>query len=161
MTNLPPRPDARRPRTGMAPAQIVGVGCLGCLGAGAMLLLFVGCVSALSEGSGTGAPAAVATVTATERATEQVETLATESVTATEEVEVEVEVTVTETETVTAEPESAGGGSGTGGDSDSGGGSAYYENCTAARAAGAAPVRRGDPGYGSHLDRDGDGVGCE
>lgn len=40
-------------------------------------------------------------------------------------------------------------------------GSAYYQNCTAARQAGAAPVRRGDPGYGPHLDRDGDGVGCE
>ncbi|WP_284233073.1 excalibur calcium-binding domain-containing protein [Arenivirga flava] len=39
--------------------------------------------------------------------------------------------------------------------------SAYYENCTAARNAGAAPVRSGDPGYGRHLDRDGDGVGCE
>ncbi|GAB3228277.1 hypothetical protein GCM10027447_20280 [Glycomyces halotolerans] len=37
----------------------------------------------------------------------------------------------------------------------------YYENCDAARAAGAAPVYRGDPGYGKHLDRDGDGVGCE
>lgn len=36
-----------------------------------------------------------------------------------------------------------------------------FRNCTAARAAGAAPVRRGDPGFGSHLDRDGDGVGCE
>lgn len=36
-----------------------------------------------------------------------------------------------------------------------------YANCTAARAAGAAPVRRGEPGYGRHLDRDGDGVGCE
>ncbi|QNP42108.1 excalibur calcium-binding domain-containing protein [Lysobacter terrestris] len=36
-----------------------------------------------------------------------------------------------------------------------------YANCSAARAAGAAPVRRGDPGYGRHLDRDGDGVGCE
>ena len=36
-----------------------------------------------------------------------------------------------------------------------------FRNCSAARAAGAAPVRRGDPGYGSHLDRDGDGVGCE
>lgn len=43
----------------------------------------------------------------------------------------------------------------------SGGSSVYYENCTAARDAGAAPVRRGDPGYGTHLDRDGDGVGCE
>jgi len=36
-----------------------------------------------------------------------------------------------------------------------------FRNCTEARAAGAAPVRRGDPGYGSHLDRDNDGVGCE
>lgn len=36
-----------------------------------------------------------------------------------------------------------------------------FANCAAARAAGAAPVRRGDPGYGPHLDRDGDGVGCE
>jgi hypothetical protein len=36
-----------------------------------------------------------------------------------------------------------------------------FLNCTAARAAGAAPVRRGDPGYGPHLDRDDDGVGCE
>lgn len=36
-----------------------------------------------------------------------------------------------------------------------------YVNCSAARAAGAAPVRVGNPGYGEHLDRDGDGVGCE
>ena len=36
-----------------------------------------------------------------------------------------------------------------------------YRNCADARAAGAAPVRRGDPGYGPHLDRDNDGVGCE
>ncbi|MBJ6980340.1 excalibur calcium-binding domain-containing protein [Luteimonas sp. MC1572] len=36
-----------------------------------------------------------------------------------------------------------------------------FVNCDAARAAGAAPVRRGDPGYGTHLDRDSDGVGCE
>lgn len=41
----------------------------------------------------------------------------------------------------------------------SGGGS--FRNCSAARAAGAAPVRAGDPGYGRHLDRDGDGIGCE
>ncbi|NYS49488.1 excalibur calcium-binding domain-containing protein [Streptococcus danieliae] len=37
----------------------------------------------------------------------------------------------------------------------------YFPNCSAARAAGAAPVYRGNPGYGSHLDRDGDGIGCE
>ncbi|WP_434144120.1 GmrSD restriction endonuclease domain-containing protein [Leucobacter sp. gxy201] len=38
---------------------------------------------------------------------------------------------------------------------------AYFKNCTAAREAGAAPVVEGQPGYGRHLDRDGDGVGCE
>lgn len=37
----------------------------------------------------------------------------------------------------------------------------YYKNCTAAREAGGAPVYAGQPGYGRHLDRDGDGVGCE
>ncbi len=37
----------------------------------------------------------------------------------------------------------------------------YYENCDAVRAAGAAPIYRGDPGYDSHLDGDGDGVACE
>ncbi len=36
-----------------------------------------------------------------------------------------------------------------------------YRNCSEARAAGAAPVRIGDPGYGPHLDRDEDGIGCE
>ena len=36
-----------------------------------------------------------------------------------------------------------------------------FRNCTEARAAGAAPVRAGEPGYGPHLDRDGDGIGCE
>ena len=42
-----------------------------------------------------------------------------------------------------------------------GGATVRYRNCSEARAAGAAPVRRGDPGYGSHLDRDNDGSGCE
>jgi hypothetical protein len=37
----------------------------------------------------------------------------------------------------------------------------YYENCDAVRAAGAAPIHSGEPGYGSHLDRDRDGVGCD
>ncbi|WP_331739815.1 excalibur calcium-binding domain-containing protein (plasmid) [Streptomyces goshikiensis] len=36
-----------------------------------------------------------------------------------------------------------------------------YENCAAARAAGAAPLRRGEDGYGRHLDRDNDGIACE
>jgi len=38
---------------------------------------------------------------------------------------------------------------------------APFASCAEASAAGAAPVRRGDPGYSSRLDRDGDGVGCE
>ncbi len=37
----------------------------------------------------------------------------------------------------------------------------YYEDCAAATAAGAAPVRIGEPGYGPHLDANNDGVGCE
>ncbi|MFC5849571.1 excalibur calcium-binding domain-containing protein [Deinococcus petrolearius] len=36
-----------------------------------------------------------------------------------------------------------------------------YRNCTEAKAAGAAPLRRGQPGYSTSLDRDGDGVACE
>ncbi|MEU0869539.1 excalibur calcium-binding domain-containing protein [Nocardia brasiliensis] len=39
--------------------------------------------------------------------------------------------------------------------------SVYYPNCAAARAAGAAPLHRGAPGYRSALDRDGDGIACE
>jgi hypothetical protein len=38
---------------------------------------------------------------------------------------------------------------------------AYYANCSAARAAGVAPLYRGQPGYRSALDRDNDGVACE
>ena len=37
----------------------------------------------------------------------------------------------------------------------------HYANCTAVRAAGAAPILRGEPGYSSALDRDGDGIACE
>lgn len=39
--------------------------------------------------------------------------------------------------------------------------SVYYKNCTAVRAAGAAPIYAGQPGYGTHLDRDRDGIACE
>lgn len=37
----------------------------------------------------------------------------------------------------------------------------YYANCSAARAAGAAPIYRGEAGYRAPLDRDNDGVACE
>lgn len=38
---------------------------------------------------------------------------------------------------------------------------AHYDNCSEARAAGAAPLRRGEPGYRDALDGDNDGVACE
>lgn len=36
-----------------------------------------------------------------------------------------------------------------------------YDNCSAARVAGVAPLHRGDPGYVPKLDRDADGIACE
>lgn len=60
------------------------------------------------------------------------------------------------------EPQDSSGDAGSSEEADSSGSDdVYYENCDAVREAGADPVREGDPGYGSHLDRDGDGVGCE
>jgi hypothetical protein len=38
---------------------------------------------------------------------------------------------------------------------------AYYPNCAAVKAAGAAPLYSGQPGYSTSLDRDRDGVACE
>ncbi|MEV6267002.1 excalibur calcium-binding domain-containing protein [Kribbella sp. NPDC051936] len=40
-------------------------------------------------------------------------------------------------------------------------GAAVYKSCAEARAAGAAPLHRGDPGYSAALDRNGDGVACD
>ncbi|MEL1249084.1 excalibur calcium-binding domain-containing protein [Aurantiacibacter gilvus] len=37
----------------------------------------------------------------------------------------------------------------------------YYRYCDDARAAGAAPIYRGEPGYRDALDADNDGVACE
>lgn len=54
-----------------------------------------------------------------------------------------------------------GGGAGADDSDADSGGFVYYKNCTAARAAGAAPLHVGEPGYATHLDRDGDGVACE
>lgn len=64
--------------------------------------------------------------------------------------------TVMQTETVTVQVEQAAAPQRL---ADTG--SVYFANCSAARAAGAAPVMAGDPGYRSALDRDGDGIACE
>jgi Excalibur calcium-binding domain len=37
----------------------------------------------------------------------------------------------------------------------------FFKNCTEARGAGYRRMRRGDPGYAPHLDRDNDGIACE
>ncbi|WP_234320939.1 excalibur calcium-binding domain-containing protein [Streptomyces katrae] len=50
-----------------------------------------------------------------------------------------------------------GGGSGGG----RGGSSVYFQSCAEAKAAGAAPMRRGQPGYRDALDRDKDGIACD
>ncbi|WP_046728798.1 excalibur calcium-binding domain-containing protein [Streptomyces humi] len=107
-------------------------------------------------------PTATATVTATATATETAAPEPAPTVTETKTVKVRVTVTADSAGggAVTSDDDSSGG-SGSGSGSGSGGGSAYYANCTAARAAGVTPLYRGDPGYDSHLDRDGDGVACE
>jgi len=39
--------------------------------------------------------------------------------------------------------------------------SVYYSGCREVRAAGAAPIFRGQPGYRQGMDGDGDGIACE
>lgn len=39
--------------------------------------------------------------------------------------------------------------------------SVYYDGCHEVPAAGKAPLYRGDPGYGEHMDGDSDGIACE
>ncbi|WP_406692870.1 excalibur calcium-binding domain-containing protein [Saccharopolyspora sp. ID03-671] len=58
-------------------------------------------------------------------------------------------------------PDSSSSGSGSTNGNDSGGGSVYYPNCSAARAAGADPIYAGEPGYRGAPDRNKDGVACE
>ncbi|MEU0718325.1 excalibur calcium-binding domain-containing protein [Streptomyces lavendulocolor] len=128
--------------------------------AGGLLLLMIGtgCGALGSEDSSkpttkaAPAPAATVTTTATATVTATPSAAPAPTVTATR--------TVTATATVTRQaPAAADDSSDAAADTDSG--SVYYANCTAARAAGAAPVHRGEPGYASHLDRDNDGVGCD
>jgi Protein of unknown function (DUF1524)/Excalibur calcium-binding domain len=58
------------------------------------------------------------------------------------------------------EPLPGNGGSG-GHTSASGPGDAHYDSCADVRAAGAAPIHRGDPGWQDKFDGNHDGVGCE
>ncbi len=65
------------------------------------------------------------------------------------------------TPTWTASQGSAGVPDGSSGGREDPGALPFYANCAAVRAAGAAPIVPGDPGWRSAFDRDGDGVGCE
>ncbi|WP_433756711.1 excalibur calcium-binding domain-containing protein [Nocardia sp. CA-135398] len=49
---------------------------------------------------------------------------------------------------------------GSAGLSQTGSAGGAFANCDEARAAGRAPLFRGEPGYGPHLDPDGDGFAC-
>ncbi|WP_156723403.1 excalibur calcium-binding domain-containing protein [Streptomyces apocyni] len=112
---------------------------------GGLAILFIGVGIGLAgqdEEPDGGEPVPTATATATVTRT----TAPTATATVTRTAPAVPAATVTETVTQTA-PESEA--------------TFFYENCDEARAAGAAPVRRGDPGYGPHLDADNDGVGCE
>ncbi|MEU0659215.1 excalibur calcium-binding domain-containing protein [Streptomyces lavendulocolor] len=130
--------------------------------AGGLLLLMIGtgCGALGSEDTSkpttkaAPAPAVTVTTTATATVTTTPSAAPAPTVTATR--------TVTATATVTRQaPEAADDSSDAAAETDTDSGSVYYANCTAARAAGAAPVHRGEPGYASHLDRDNDGVGCD
>ena len=43
----------------------------------------------------------------------------------------------------------------------SGNSTVYFKSCKEARAAGYSDIKKGEPGYSSKLDRDGDGIACE
>ncbi len=68
-----------------------------------------------------------------------------------------------ETVTITAKPAAAPSAASTSeaAEKAAGANAVYYANCTQAKAAGAAPMSRGEPGYRSGLDRDDDGVACD
>lgn len=107
-------------------------------------LVVIGLLTDNSDDSPTPSPSVTVTETVTQTET------ATEAPTATE--------TVTETPAVT---ETADEGAVPDEPTPSVPENVHYEDCDAARDAGAAPVYAGEPGYGPHLDRDGDGVACE
>ena len=37
----------------------------------------------------------------------------------------------------------------------------YFKNCKEARSKGYKNIKKGEPGYAKHLDRDKDGIACE
>lgn len=131
----------------MAKKTDTGISALGCLIIFVLLVIVAGCNSMMG-GDEKAAPEPAPTVTATETAT------ATPKPSKEPEPEPEPEpeeeaIDAPELDVPEPEPEPEPGPV------------VYYKNCDAARAAGATPVHRGEPGYAKHLDRDGDGIGCD
>lgn len=116
------------------------------LPAGVLLVLLVLIGQCSGEDTPTAATTETATVTTTVTVTETAAPV------------VAPPLTVTETAPAAAPPPPAPGPTGRPEETAP---AAFYENCSDVRAAGAAPIRAGDPGYSRDLDRDGDGVGCE
>ncbi|AGF73024.1 Metallo-beta-lactamase superfamily hydrolase [Corynebacterium halotolerans YIM 70093 = DSM 44683] len=158
----------------------------GCLKWGAIIFAFLAVIgligSCTSEPTEVEVPGPTTTVTVTEEAERDTTTVTT---TVTEEAEAEPQPSEpTETETDAAGV-GAGAGAGAGADVDNrqrmgavapppvsparapepaapaAPVATSYANCSAVRAAGAAPIYAGQPGYSTKLDRDGDGVACE
>ncbi len=98
-------------------------------------------------------PAATVTATATRTATATQTMAITETATTTATSVVTETAVVTKTAAAPAKPAPA--------TQTRGAEAAYYATCAEAREAGVAPLRRGDAGYRSALDRDDDGVACE
>lgn len=141
-----------------AAAGIVGIA-IGAGGAGE------GTHTAVPQSATSVAPAptvtATATATATATTTATATVMATETVTAEPQPAPTVTVTSVVTETAVNEPRGLVDSNAGKQENSRKGSSAYYKNCSEARAAGVTPLHRGDPGYSSKLDRDGDGVACE
>lgn len=134
-------------------------------GVGALFLMMASCGIGAAIGGGGDSTQAAPTVTSTTTRTETATAASNETVWKT----TTVTATPTETTTEVADqtddsdnaPRGLVGQRTTTPTANSDSGSAYYANCSAARAAGAAPLYSGQPGYSSKLDRDGDGVACE
>ncbi|MEV0091261.1 excalibur calcium-binding domain-containing protein [Streptomyces sp. NPDC050738] len=151
-----PAPDGPRPGRSKKKGYLLAAG-----GAAVVFLAGVGVgTSGDAQDASDAAPKATATVTAQPSVTPTVTETASPKATP----------TVTKTVTAAAEPTKStktaksaktGGTSDSTAEDTSGATAKWYKNCDAVRAANAAPIHRGDPGYDSHLDRDGDGVGCE
>lgn len=157
---------ARRRPLGRRVGLFAGVG---------MLMLLSSCVGAVAGSSGSPEPTATERAAFAARPSEAAPspstTTVTETSTSTQTVTSTVTAppatqTVTSTVTVDSGTRSTGSsgvsGSTARSTSTSGGsGAVSYPNCDAVRAAGKAPIRRGEPGYAPKLDRDGDGIACD